>query len=238
MVEILGEYYNRVTAQVFLRRGTLKEYVADELMAIFGAPLEQPDHATRACATALAMREQRLALAAEWANVGRPRLRARTGINSGPMLVGNLGSKYRFAYGVLGDQVNLASRIEGLNKAYGTEILVGENTVRLTGDGFLWREVDMVRVKGKKQAVRVYELLNGSTALLPPEQEKAVRVYAAGLEAYRQQRWDEALALFRQALEQCPEDGPSRVMAERCQIYLEAPPPEEWDGVFEQLVKG
>jgi adenylate cyclase len=237
IAEMLGEYYNRVTEQVFLHQGTLKEYVGDELMAIFGAPLDQTDHAARACAAALAMREQRLALAAEWAKVGRPRLKARTGINSGPMLVGNLGSKYRFAYGVIGDQVNLGSRLEGLNKAYGTEILVGENTAQLVAEAFLLREVDLVRVMGRTQAVRVYELLAKLGAPLSLEQEKALQCYATGLEAYRQQRWREALRLFRECGTLCPEDGPSRTMEQRCQIYLAVPPPQEWDGVFEQLAK-
>jgi adenylate cyclase len=237
MAEILGEYYNHMTEQIFIHRGTLKEYIGDELMAIFGAPLEAPDHAARACAAALAMQEQRTALGSEWSKIGRPRLRARTGINSGPMLVGNLGSKYRFAYGVLGDQVNLGSRLEGLNKVYGTEILVGENTARLAEGAFLLREVDMVRVIGRTQAVRVYELLVKLGAPISPEQEKALRSYAAGLEAYRQQIWGEASALFGQALALWPGDGPARTMAERCEIYQKTPLPEEWNGVFEQAFK-
>jgi adenylate cyclase len=237
MSDILSEYYDRMTEQVFANHGTLKEYVGDELMAIFGAPIEQSDHATRACAAALAMRDARVALGAEWARVGRPRLRARTGVNSGPMLVGNLGSSYRFAYGVLGDQVNLASRLEGLNRVYGTEILIGENTARLTDGAFLLREVDMVRVKGRTQAVRIYEPLGAAGVPLPSAQDEALHLYAAGLEAYRKQGWEDALGLFTQSLALRPEDGPSRVMAERCQVYRAAPPPEDWDGVFEQLVK-
>jgi adenylate cyclase len=237
MIALLSEYYARMTEQVFAYRGTLKEYVGDELMAFFGAPFEQPDHAERACAAALAMREQRLALNAEWEAIGRPRLKARTGINSGPMLVGNLGSKYRFAYGVLGDQVNLGSRLEGLNRVYGTDILVGENTALLVRPAFLLREVDLVRVKGKSQPVRVYELLARSGASLSPEQEKAVAFHAAGLEAYREQRWDEAVDLFEQALAAWPEDGPSRTMAARCRKFTEAPPPGEWDGIFEQTLE-
>jgi len=237
MAEMLGEYYNRVTEQIFLYQGTLKEYVGDELMVIFGAPLEAPDHAERACTAALAMREQRLALASEWANAGRPRLRARTGINSGPMLVGNLGSKYRFAYGVLGDQVNLGSRLEGLNKVYGTEILVGENTARMVEGAFLLREVDKVRVIGRTQAVRIYELLAKLGTPLSLEQDKALRSYAAALEAYRQKVWREALALFGQAVALWPGDSPARTMAERCVIHQQTPPPAEWDGVFEQAFK-
>ena len=237
MIALLSEYYARVTEQVFARWGTLKEYVGDELMAFFGAPFEQVDHAQRACAAALAMREQRLALNAEWAKVGRPQLRARTGINSGPMLVGNLGSKYRFAYGVLGDQVNLGSRLEGLNRTYGTEILVGENTARLVGSSFQLRDLDLVRVKGKSQAVHVYELLAAADAPLPPGKAEAVALYASALAAYREQRWQDALGLFEQALAACPDDSPARTMSERCLMYREAPPPREWDGVFVQTLQ-
>ena len=237
MIQILSEYYGRVTEQVFAFRGTLKEYVGDELMAFFGAPFEQADHAVRACAAALAMRQQRDALNVEWAEQGRPRLVARTGINSGPMLVGNLGSRYRFAYGVLGDQVNLGSRLEGLNRVYGTEILLGENTARLVETSFQLREVDLVRAKGKKVPVRVYELLAPAAACLPPHTEDAVRLYGAALEAYRAQRWGEALALLDEAIAASPEDGPSRAIAARCRAYQESPPPEDWDGVFDQTLK-
>jgi adenylate cyclase len=236
MAEMLGEYYNRVTEQVFLHRGTLKEYVGDELMAIFGAPLEQADHAVQACAAALAMRDKRLELALEWKGSGRPYLKARTGVNSGPMLVGNLGSKYRFAYGVLGDQVNLGSRLEGLNKVYGTEILIGENTARLVEGAFLLREVDMVRVLGRAQPVRIYELVAKAGAA-GAELEKASKAYASGLEAYRLKIWDEALALFGQTLTACPNDGPARTMMLRCEAYQITPPPEDWDGVFDQVFK-
>jgi adenylate cyclase len=206
-------------------------------LAIFGAPIAQPDHAERACAAALAMRERRAALREEWAKLGRPPLIARTGINSGLMLVGNLGSKYRFAYGVLGDHVNLGSRLEGLNKAYGTEILLGENTAQLVEKSFVLREIDLVRVVGREQPVRIYELLARAGTPLPVEQEKALSSYAAGLEAYRQQRWDEALGLFEESLLLWRGDGPSRIMVERCQSYQKRPPPEEWDGVFDHIYK-
>ncbi|MEW6144686.1 MAG: adenylate/guanylate cyclase domain-containing protein [Thermodesulfobacteriota bacterium] len=237
MIVILSEYYARMTEQVFAHQGMLKEYVGDEMMAIFGAPIDQNDHAERACAAALAMRDNRNTLNEEWAEIGRPPLIARTGINSGRMLVGNLGSKYRFAYGVLGDHVNLGSRLEGLNKGYGTEILIGENTAQLVGDKFLLREVDMVQVVGRVQPVRIYELLAAHGTPLHHEQEKAFGFYAAGLEAYRERQWNEALGIFNKCLGLCPDDGPSRTMAERCQIYRKTPPPEEWDGVFEAIHK-
>jgi len=234
MVEILGTYYGRMTERIFAQGGTLKEYVGDELMAFFGAPLEQDDHAARACAAALAMGERRRALNAEFAAAGRPALQARTGINTGPMLVGNLGSTYRFAYGVLGDQVNLGSRLESLNREYGTEILVGEGTAVAAGPAFLFREVDLVRVKGKAQAVRVHELLARAGDALPAGRREALAAYAAGLAAYRARRWDEALARFEEAVGSWPDDGPSRAMAGRCRAVLRSPPGAEWDGAFEQ----
>jgi Phage integrase family/Adenylate and Guanylate cyclase catalytic domain len=127
MIELLSEYYARMTEQIFAYQGMLKEYVGDELLAIFGAPLEQPDHAERACAAALAMRAHRNVLREAWTRLGRPPLITRTGIiNSGRMLVGNLGSKYRFAYSVLGDHVNLGSRLEGLNSETAQPPTVGQ----------------------------------------------------------------------------------------------------------------
>jgi adenylate cyclase len=232
MISILSDYYNVMTEQIFLHRGTLKEYVGDEIMAFFGAPLDHPDHAQRACRTALAMREHRRALGIEWAKKGRPVLRARTGINSGPMLVGNLGSKYRFAYGVLGDQVNLGSRLEGLNKMYSSEIIIGENTARLVKDDFVLRKIDVVQVKGRAQCVDVFELVSENGQEIPKELEEALKDYAAGYEAYCDQHWDEAIGLFERALELWPDDGPSKTMVERSRTYKESPPPEGWDCVY------
>ena len=237
MIKILSDYYNVMTEQIFLHRGTLKEYVGDEIMAFFGAPLDNLDHAQRACRAALAMRDHRRAMGSEWAKMGRPVLRARTGINSGPMLVGNLGSKYRFAYGVLGDQVNLGSRLEGLNKMYGSEILIGENTARLVKDELLLRKIDVVRVKGRTQCVDVFELVAENVNSILKEQEQALKEYGAGYEAYCDQHWEEAIDLFENALEFWPDDGPSKTMAERCRVYSETPPPGDWDCVFEPKTK-
>jgi adenylate cyclase len=237
MIGILSEYYEKMTEEIFTHQGMLKEYVGDELMAIFGAPLEQRDHARRACAAALAMRARRRALGAEWADRGRPLLKARTGINSGPMLVGNLGSRFRYSYGVLGDQVNLGSRLEGLNKQYDTEILVGENTERLIDGAFRLREIDMVRVKGREQPARIYELLEEAGAPAAADRQALLQAYAAGLAAYRRQDWPAALKAFGHCLERVPGDGPARTMIARCRIYQKTPPPEAWDGVFEMLTK-
>jgi adenylate cyclase len=237
MIQLLSIYYGRMTEQVYEAGGMLKEYVGDELMAIFGAPLEQADHAVRACRAALAMQKHRHDLNQEWQEMGRPSLVARTGVNSGLMLVGNMGSEFRFSYGVMGDDVNLGSRLEGLNKQYGSEVLVGEKTVELVVDAFVLRELDQVRVLGKKIPTRIYELLGDASDGLPAEREKAIRAYAAGLEAYRAQRWDEAIALFGECLAHWPEDRVARTMVERCIGYAAAPPAADWDGVFEATTK-
>jgi adenylate cyclase len=237
IIGVIGDYYAEMTEQVFAQQGTLVEYVGDELFALFGAPIAQPDHARRACATALAMRDRRRTLSEEWVKIGRPRLKARTGLNTGTMLVGNIGSKYRFHYGALGDPVNLTSRLEGLNKTYGTEIMVSDDTALLVPGMFIMRELDLVRVKGRKQALRIHELLATADASLPEKQKEMLELYAAGLAAYREQRWTKGLEMFRKCLALWPEDGPSRLMESRCLTFGRNPPPEDWDGTFEHLTK-
>jgi adenylate cyclase len=236
-IELLSEYLARMTECIYAHEGMLKEYVGDEVMAIFGAPVEQPDHALRACRAALAMRTAREALAREWAERGGPALAARTGLSSGAMLVGNVGSEYRFSYGVVGDAVNLGSRLEHLNRQYGTEILISEETVKLVGDAFRLREVDRVRVVGKRVAIRIYELIGEAGGAISPERDKALDHYAAALAAYRERRFDAALLEIETALALAPEDGPSRTLAQRCRAYRSAPPAPDWDGVFEATEK-
>jgi adenylate cyclase len=237
LIGMLSEYYARMTEPIFAQHGMLKEYVGDELMAIFGAPLDQPDHAARACAAALEMRAVRQQLNDEWVRMGRHPLHARTGINSGVMLVGNVGSVYRFSYGALGDEVNLGSRLEGLNKIYRSEILVGENTVAMVGDAFRLREVDLVRVVGRKQPTRIYELLARSGEALPEARELALMAYAEALRAYRERRFEDARARLDACLTAWPDDGPARTLRERCAELLTRPPPEDWEGVYQATSK-
>ena len=237
MIEILGEYFSQMTEQVFANEGLLKEYVGDELMAIFGAPLTQEDHAKRACLTALAMRDKLREIRRIWAELDRPQLTARTGVNSGNMLVGNIGSKYRFSYGALGDDVNLGSRLEGLNKQYGTEILLGENTANLIDGQFRLRRIDYVRVKGKEKPVQVYELLGETGAVLSEEEERRLRIYQEGFEAYQSQRWAEAIDIFQNGLELYPKEKSFQTMGIRCRIYQKEPPKGEWDGAFRERRK-
>ncbi|MHC4844314.1 MAG: adenylate/guanylate cyclase domain-containing protein, partial [Planctomycetota bacterium] len=232
MITILGEYFNEMTEQIFAHEGLLKEYVGDEIMAIFGAPLEQEDHAKRACLTALAMQDRLLNMRQIWLDMDRPALKARVGVNTGVMLVGNVGSKYRFSYGALGDPVNVGSRLEGLNKIYHTDILIGEDTARMVQDLFLLREIDFVRVKGKEKPLRVYELIGNSDMSLPQEKEEAFQIYAEGLEAYRSQRWDDAINLFNKGQKLYSDDKSFEVMTMRSRFFQNNPPGDEWEGVF------
>lgn len=233
VITVLSEYYAGMTEEVFAVQGTLVEYVGDEMFALFGAPITQADHARRACQCALAMRARRESLSDEWEKIGRPRIKARTGINSGNMLVGNIGSKYRFHYGAMGDAVNLASRLEGLNKIYGTQIIISGDTAELVVGAFQLRELDLVRVKGRAQALRIHELIDVADRPLTDEHQRLLKLYEAGLHSYRERGWDQALDLFRQCLQLFPGDRPSLLMQSRCLSYRDKPPRLEWDGTFE-----
>lgn len=230
VVELMSEYFEEMTAKVYEQEGLLKEYVGDEIMAIYGAPMVQEDHAKRACRAALAMNRRLHEMSEQWQSEGRPPLAARWGVNSGPMLVGNLGSSYRFSYGAIGDNVNLGSRLEGLNNQYGTEVLIGEGTYELLDACYLVREVDSVRVKGKQKAVRVFELVDIQDA--PIEKPEWIQVYEQGLSAFRQRDFEKAKEHFQKMRRLRPEDGPSQVLLERCEDYLASPPPEDWDGTY------
>jgi len=232
LVELLNEYLTAMTDIVLKYRGTLDKYIGDAIMAFYGAPVTREDHAFMACYTAVGMVEELKRLRERWSVRKLPQINMRIGIHMGEATVGNMGSAKRFDYTVMGDTVNLASRLEGLNKAYGTTILTTEDTACLVEKSFVLREIDMVQVVGRKRPVRIYELLATSSTSLPKQQEEAFSSYVAGLEAYRQQSWDNALELFQHSLTLWPQDGPSRTMVERCQIYQQASPPEEWDGVF------
>jgi adenylate cyclase len=237
VIELLSEYHDRMTERLFDHQGTLIGYIGDELIALFGAPVEQPDQAQRACAAALAMLRQRNTLGDEWVKMGRPRLRARTGIDTGTMLVGNIGSKYRFTYSVLGDHVNLASRLEQINKVYGTLIMISENTARQVTGKFVMRRVDLIKVVGRTQALEIYELVANLDEPLPAEQQRLLDVYAAAFSSYQQRHFGDALQGFEECLAIKPDDGPSKVLSARCRLYCQTPPPDNWDGSFEHLTK-
>jgi adenylate cyclase len=232
LVRLLNEFFTPMTRLVLENGGTLDKYMGDALMAFFGAPLAQPDHAARACRAALAMRDELVRLNEGWHRDGKlpPHLTLGIGIglNSGEMSVGNVGSEVVFGYTVIGDNVNLGSRIEGLNKDYGTQILVSEFTARAAGKDFLFCELDSVRVKGKQKPVGIHELLDAAPGSL--EQAGRAALFTRGLAAYRAQDFAGAEALFADLADRLGY-APGKVFRERCHHYQEEPPPADWDGV-------
>ncbi|MGH8058566.1 MAG: adenylate/guanylate cyclase domain-containing protein [Candidatus Entotheonellia bacterium] len=215
---------------VLNENGFLDKYIGDGVMAVYGAPLDAPDHAYRACDTALQMLTALRGLQQRWEKGGLPRIDIRIGIHSGSMVVGNMGSELRFDYTVMGDGVNLASRLEGVNKEYRTQVIMSESTWEQVNDRIAARELDVVRVKGKPETTRIFEVLGFHP--LPTAQLAMLTLFEEGLHAYRARQWGSALHLFTQTLEKTPEDYPSQLYRERCKAYLSDPPPPDWDGVY------
>jgi adenylate cyclase len=233
----LNQYLSDMTGLVFEHQGTLDKYIGDAVMAFWGAPFEEPGHATRGCNTALKMMARVREMQKKWEAEGKPHLDIGIGLNTGVASVGNMGSALRYGYTALGDTVNLSSRLEGLNKDYGTHILVNETTYTAAkGDGFVFRELDLIRVKGKLQPVTIYELIGraGESSVYgtPDEVRARIELFQQAHELYRKRRWDEAQKTFQIILDKWPDDGPSRTYWKRCQDYLFDEPPTGWDGVF------
>ena len=230
LVHLLNEYLTAMTDIVFKYEGLLDKYIGDAIMAVFGAPVDQPDHAMRSCRTALEMMATLKGLQQKWAAEGRPFVDIGVGINSGDMVVGNMGSNMRFDYTVMGDNVNLSSRLEGINKEYGTHIVISEFTYEVVKEEVFCRELDAVRVKGKKLPVKIYELICERKDAA--EHEEYIGRFHAGLAHYKAAHWDEGIAAFKSVLEIRPDDPPAKLYIQRCQDLKENPPEGEWDGVF------
>jgi adenylate cyclase len=233
----LNSYLYDMTRIVFDTDGTLDKYIGDAVMAFWGAPFEDGRHPVQACTAALEMMKRVGELQKKWAAEGKPALDIGIGLNSGAASVGNMGSALRYGYTALGDTVNLSSRLEGLNKEYGTHIIVNESTYEAAKDaGFLFRELDLIRVKGKLQPVTIYELfarvsdleVTGTLA----EARERLADFEEARKLYRERKWSEARPMFERILERWAGDGPALVYQKRCEEYLAEEPISEWDGVF------
>jgi len=233
----LNQYLSDMTSLVFDHHGTLDKYIGDAVMAFWGAPFEEPGHAAKACKAALKMMDRVRELQKQWAAEGKPHLDIGIGLNTGMASVGNMGSALRYGYTALGDAVNLASRLEGLNKDYGTHIIVNESTYQAAKEsGFLFRELDLIRVKGKLQPVTIWELIGreGEDTVYgaPEEARSRVELFQSARALYGRRRWQAAQQAFQEILDKWGDDGPSRAYWKRCQEYLFEEPPATWDGVF------
>ncbi|MBN1106766.1 MAG: adenylate/guanylate cyclase domain-containing protein [Deltaproteobacteria bacterium] len=236
LVHLLNEYLTAMTDIVFKYDGTLDKYMGDAVMAIYGAPLDQPDHPSRACNSALDMMDGLKNLNKKWIREGKKPMDIGIGINTGMMMVGNMGSEQRFDYTVMGDAVNLGSRLEGANKNYKTNILLSEFTHDRVKDEFVCMELDSVRVKGKTLPVRIFHLV-GKKGDVRPERREAITYFHRGLHLYKQQQWEESIEAFRGATALDKGLYPAELYIERCLELKETPPGTDWDGVFTMKTK-
>jgi adenylate cyclase len=234
LVKLLNEYLTAMTNIVLKNNGVVDKYMGDAIMAFWGAPLDQPRHAEMACNTALEMETKLKEMQKKWAKDGVSNIEIGIGLNSGQAVVGNMGSENRFDYTAMGDTVNLGSRLEGLNKNYGTRIIISETTKNLLDTKtFMFRKLDLVAVKGKNKPIMIYELSakkEDEESWFKPLLDK----FEEGIEHYFKQEWDPAIKCFKQALKirkDGKEDGPSKTFIERCEYFKEHPPGKEWDGV-------
>lgn len=233
--DVLNRYLTPMTKIVFENKGTLDKYMGDALMAFFGAPIAYGDHAKYACRCALASIQKLKEIQKEFAAEGLPLIDIGIGLNTSEMSVGNMGSDIVRSYTVMGDGVNLGSRLEGINKEYGTRIIISEFTFEEIKQEFTAREVDWVRVKGKNKPVRIYELICEGQP--DPKTADCVRHFCTGFDLYHAKQFQDALREFEAAVQITPDDAPSLLYVERCQELLAEPPPADWDGVYVMKTK-
>ncbi len=237
LVNLLSDYFDGMTEIIFRYGGTLDKYVGDAIMAFWNAPTDQTDHAERSVLAAIDMIEFTENMSHSFRKRGNPEIRTRIGINTGKAVVGNVGSRKRFNYTVMGDVVNTAARLESVNKQYGTFLTISESTFDRVRDKVRARKLDVVRVKGKTQPVAIYELIGRKGRSLDSEREQVMEAYCEGLEAYNRRHWETAIHHFISALQIDPNDGPSKIYLERCRTLRDNPPKKSWDGVFNLLSK-
>ncbi len=234
LIFCLNHYLGKMTDRVFINKGLLDKYIGDAVMAVYGAPIPIDDHADLACITALEMMEALDEVGDFWIKEGLDRPKIGIGINTGDMIVGNIGSYKHFDYTVIGDEVNLASRLEGLTKEYGVPIIVGENTKNSVKKNFTFRELDFVKVKGKLKPVKIFHLF--SKGEVDDKLKKMFDEFSKGLSLYRDGKWHQAMQLFDNILKIYPNDKPSKLFLNRCKILIENEP-EHWDGTWQMTTK-
>ena len=236
LVKLLNEYLTEMTDIVLKYEGTVDKFEGDAIIAFFGAPLEFKDHALRTCLVAVEMQECLDTMRTGWRAQGEPELFMRIGVNTGPAVVGNMGSTTRLDYTMMGDSVNLAARLEGVNKQYKTYTMVSESTYEQAKSEIEVRELDLIRVVGKREPVKIYELL-GKKGKFNETSKQILPIFNEGYELYKKQEWNKSADCFQKALEIDAEDGPSLTLFERCITFQVHPPAEDWDGVFSMGVK-
>jgi adenylate cyclase len=238
LVKLLNSYLTEMSDIVLELHGTIDKYEGDAIICFFGAPIAYEDHAHRACRAAVHMKkaEQQLNARLSKDNLSPGPLLTRIGINTGEMVVGNMGTANKMDYTIMGNSVNLASRLEGVNKIYGTWTIMSENTHNECGTEFITRKLDRVRVVNIKQPVRLYELID-EKGEADPKLREALDIFHAALELFEKREWDAAQKRFKETDRLLPGDGPSAFFSKRCAQYKRKGPEKDWDGVFNLTTK-
>ena len=231
LVESLSVYFDRLTRSIVDGKGTVDKYIGDGIMAFWGAPRQLSDHAVQACLTAIKCRDHSRCLAEEQRKAGKVPMLTRIGLNTGVAIIGNIGYDKRLNYTAMGDMVNLGSRLEALNKYYGTQILISDSTWKLAKDSIETRFIDIVSVKGSSIPVRIYEVICGRGDLTG-EQAILVADYERAMELYLARRFKDAIEVLDHLAHTHADDRPVSLMLERNRTFLDNPPPAEWLGEF------
>jgi adenylate cyclase len=231
LVDSLGGYLEEMSQLIMQHHGTLDKYIGDAIMAFWGAPMPVEKHAAEACHAALESQCRLDEMQRDWIERGHPVFHSRIGINSGLTLVGNIGSANRMNYTVMGDPVNVASRLEALCKLYGVRIMLGEYTAQLVNEEFVTRPLDKIAVKGKEQGIRVYELC-GLQSEVGDEELAYIDAYRNALEIYFSRNFHAAAAQFEVVLKLRKQDLAAELLLARVHQYITSPPPKQWSGVF------
>jgi len=231
LVELLNEFLTEMTDIILNYKGTVDKFEGDAIIAFFGAPNELENQEEIACMACIDMQKRLSELRIKWKAEEKPELKMRIGLCTGPAVVGNMGSKTRMDYTMMGDTVNTAARLEGVNKVYGIYTLVSDSTFKAIDGSIIAREIDSINVVGKKEPVTIYQLL-GYPKDIDERMNKTTENYSNGLYAYRNQDWEKAGSFFKAALKLAPDDGPSKTMLLRCDEYKINPPPKDWDSSF------
>lgn len=235
LLQHISEYLDQMTQIILQQQGTVDKYIGDAIMSFWGAPNPDDQQEYHSCRSALLCLAKLRELNARWANEGKPELPTRFGISSGDVSVGNMGSSDRMNYTVLGDSVNLASRLEGINKYYGTDVIVGESTYEVVKDRFCFRPIDVVAVKGKTRGVKIYQLLAAlpdDPELAPDEKTLKIRdLTKQAFAAYLKKEFTKAKKFYTELAKLDAQNPLGSMFVERCQDYIKNPPPAKWDGV-------
>lgn len=238
LVDRLNEFFTSMTEQIFKYDGTLDKYEGKIIMAIFGAPVHYEDHAAKACLTCVGMKKSLAELTEQWKANNQGLIHVNLGLNSGPMIAGNMGSASRFNYTIMGDSVNVSARILGVAIQYGMDFMISEQTYEAAKEQVVARMVDNVVVVGKVEPVKIYQILGSKEETLPDNVVKGMETYEKAYRLHCDRKWDEAIEAFNAVNDYFPDDGPSRIFIQRCEGYKSAPPTDDWIGEFKMTKKG